>query len=281
MTVQTHKQHTDLPFDMVAIDLDGTLLRDDHQVTVRTVQAIAKAQKLGVKVVIATARPPRGMRHIAEALKIDTHWVTYNGAMIFDPQINKHIYHQPLSSDLARKIVKAARKTDKECVISLEILDKWYTDHVDDSLPTQISRNFAPDFVGPLEAFLKVPITKLLVLAPAERIPKIRIAVEKKFGSQVTAAITDHHLLQYIHKDADKRIALKKVASLYDIDVSRVMCIGDAPNDASMLKWAGLGVAVENGWQVAKNAADVIVPSNQEGGAAYAIRKYVLGENLK
>ncbi|MBL4702704.1 MAG: HAD family phosphatase [Phycisphaeraceae bacterium] len=281
MTAQTHKQHTDLPFDMVAIDLDGTLLRDDHQVTVRTVQTIAKAQKLGVKVVIATARPPRGMRHIAEALKIDTHWVTYNGAMIFDPQINKHIYHQPLSSDLARKIVKAARKTDKECVISLEILDKWYTDHVDDSLPTQISRNFAPDFVGPLEAFLKVPITKLLVLAPAQRIPKIRLAVEKKFGDQVTAAITDHHLLQYIHKDADKRIALKKVASLYDIDVSRVMCIGDAPNDASMLKWAGLGAAVESGWQVAKDAADVIVPSNQEGGVAYAIRKYVLGENLK
>ena len=272
--------HTDLPFDMVAIDLDGTLLRDDKQITIRTVKTIRKIQKLGVKVVIATARPPRGMRHIAEALKIDTYWVTYNGAMIFDPQVNKHIHHQPLASDLARKIVKTARKADKECVISLEILDKWYTDHVDESLPTEISRNFSPDFVGPLDAFLKVPVTKLLALAPPERIPNIRMAVEKKFGSQVTAAVSDNHLLQYIHKEADKSIALKKVASLYDIDRRRVMCIGDAPNDVSMLQWAGMGIAIGNGWDDAKRAANVIVPSNNEGGAAYAIRKYILGESI-
>ena len=272
--------HTDLPFDMVAVDLDGTLLRDDKQVTVRTVKTIQKAIKHGVKVVIATARPPRGMRHIAEALKIDTYWVTYNGAMIFDPKINKHIHHQPLPSALAKKIVKAARKADKDCVISLEILDKWYTDHVDESLPTEISRHFSPDFVGPLEAFLKVPVTKLLALAPPERIPNIRMAVEKKFAGQVAAAVSDNHLLQYIHKDADKCIALKKVANLYDIDPSRVMCIGDAPNDVSMIQWAGKGVAVSNAWDCAKQVADAIVPSNEEAGVAYAIRKFVFGEDL-
>ncbi len=276
--VSTH--HTNLPFDMIAIDLDGTLLREDKQITVRTVRTIRKVVDLGVKVVIATARPPRGMRHIAEALKLDTYWVTYNGALIYDPQVAKHIHHQPLPSALARKIVKTARKADKDCVISLEILDKWYTDHVDESLPTEISRNFSPDFVGPLEAFLKVPVTKLLALAPPDRIPNIRMAVEKKFAGQVTAAVSDNHLLQYIHKDADKCIALKKVANLYDIDPSRVMCIGDAPNDVTMLDWAGMGVAMHNGWDVAKQVANVIAPSNDEGGAAYAIRKYVLGEKL-
>lgn len=276
--VQSH--HTDLPYDMVALDLDGTLLREDKQITVRTVKTIHKIQKMGVKVVIATARPPRGMRHIAQALKIDSYWVTYNGAMIYDPQVNKHIHHQPLPSALARKIVKTARKADKDCVISLEILDKWYTDHVDETLPTEISRHFSPDFIGPLEAFLKVPVTKLLALAPPERIPNIRMAVEKKFANLVTAAVSDNHLLQYIHKDADKCIALKKVADLYDIDPRRVMCIGDAPNDVTMLRWAGLGVAVANAWDCAKQAANVIVPSNDEGGATYAIRKYLLGEKL-
>ena len=86
---------------------------------------------------------------------------------------------------------------------------------------------------------------------------------------------------KYVHqKDADKCIALKKVANLYDIDPSRVMCIGDAPNDVSMIQWAGKGVAVSNAWDCAKQVADAIVPSNEEAGVAYAIRKFVFGEDL-
>ncbi|MCC6580917.1 MAG: HAD family hydrolase [Phycisphaeraceae bacterium] len=260
----------------MAIDMDGTLLRSDGRLTRRVVETVHEVQNRGVKVIIATARPPRGVAEIAEVLRLDTLQITYNGAMIFDPVRRKHTYHKPLDSALVKKMIKAARKADKQVVVSLEILDKWYTDHVDETLPTETSRRFSPDFVGPLEAFLHVPITKLLLLAPPERIGPIREAVEGKFADKVTAAISDKHLLQYIHKEADKSIALAQIAESYGIPAESVMAIGDAPNDVRMLHWAGLGVAVENGWEVARQFADVVVPSNDNDGVAFALRKYVL-----
>lgn len=264
--------------EMVAIDLDGTLLRTDKRLSKRVVHAVQAASRKGVKVVIATARPPRGVREIIDILKLDTLQVLYNGAMIVDPGRGKHVYHKPLDPSLTKKMIKLARKADKDVVVSLEILDKWYTDHVDDSLPTETSRRFSPDFVGPLESFWHVPVTKLLLLAPPARIGKIREAVESKVREHVTAAIADEHLLQYIHKEASKSIGLQWVAAHYGIDPKNVMAIGDAPNDVSMLQWAGLGVAVANGWEIARRAANVTVPSNDEDGVAFALQRFVLDQ---
>lgn len=262
--------------DMIAIDLDGTLLRTDKRLSLKVVNAIKKASAKGVKVIIATARPPRAVQEIAGILGLDTLQITYNGAMIFDPQRNRHIYHKPMEPDLTKKLIKLARKVDKQVVVSIEILDKWYTDHVDESLPTETSRRFEPDFIGPLEAFWHVPATKLLLLAPPVRIGKIIAAVEPKFGEKITMAISDAHLLQFIHREADKSVALAQIAASYDIPAERVMAIGDAPNDVRMLHWAGLGVAMSNAWEQTRRVANAVVPSNDDDGVAYAINKYVL-----
>jgi hydroxymethylpyrimidine pyrophosphatase-like HAD family hydrolase len=89
-------------------------------------------------------------------------------------------------------------------------------------------------------------------------------------------AISDAHLLQFIHREADKSVALAQIAASYDIPAERVMAIGDAPNDVRMLHWAGLGVAMSNAWEQTRRVANAVVPSNDDDGVAYAINKYVL-----
>lgn len=264
------------PIDMVAIDIDGTLLRTDKMLSVRNARAIEKVLAKGVKVVLASARPPRSVCEIHNRLKLDTLQVNYNGALIYDTLKRRNVHHQPLVPALAQKIIKAARKADPKVVVSMEILDKWYTDHMDESLPTETSRHFAPDFVGPLEAFWHVPLTKLMLLAPPERMVKIQKVVSSKFQGQISLAISDQHLLQVIDRGVDKAAALQRVAEHYNIPASRVMAIGDAPNDVGMLKWAGLGVAMGNAWDVTRKAADVVVPTNDEDGVAYALKRYIL-----
>lgn len=261
---------------MVAIDIDGTMLRTDKRISVRVRDAIIEASRRGVKVVIATARPPRSVREIYQLLQLDTPQINYNGALTFDPIRRKTIHHQPIDRSLARKVVTLARKIDPKVVISLEILDKWYTDHVDESLPTETSRRFSPDFIGPLDAFLHVPVTKLLLHASPDRLLPIREALDQKFRGRLAAAISDSYLLQLIHPLANKGIALAHVADEFGIHSRNVMAIGDAPNDVGMLTWAGLGVAVGNAWDRTRAAADVVVPANDEDGVAYAIDKYVL-----
>jgi Cof subfamily protein (haloacid dehalogenase superfamily) len=261
---------------LVALDIDGTLLRTDKQLTRRTGQAIGAAAAAGVRVVLASARPPRSVRGIHEALGLDTVQINYNGALIHDPVNARHLFHQPLDAAVARRVIAAARRVDRRCMVSIEILDRWYTDHFDESLPTETSLQFKPDFIGPLSAFLTVPVTKLMLLAPPERMARIRTAVERRFIPAVGLAVSDAHLLQICHRDTSKADALAHVAEHYGVRRQQVLAIGDAPNDVAMLRWAGLGVAVENAWPAARAAADRIVPENDADGVAHAIEQYVL-----
>jgi hypothetical protein len=83
-------------------------------------------------------------------------------------------------------------------------------------------------------------------------------------------------LLQVVAGRVDKADALATVAEFYGIDPDRVLAIGDAPNDLGMIRWAGLGVAMQNAWDEVRAAAHFIVPSNEHAGVAHAFRKYVL-----
>lgn len=263
-------------FDLVALDVDGTLLRSDKRMGVATINAIQKAVRQGVRVVLASARPPRSTREIHNLLKLDTWLINYNGALIHDVQRKRHVFHQPLEPELAQRVVKTARKADPKVVVSLEILDKWYTDHLDESLPTETSRSFVPDFIGPLSAFLHVPVTKVMLLAPPARLRKIRTAIDAKLAGEVAVTVSDAHLIQVIHPEVNKGVALARVAEAYGVPRDRVMAIGDAPNDVGMLQWAGLGVAVGNAWPAVRDAADVTVSSNDDDGVAEAFQRFAL-----
>lgn len=263
-------------FRLIALDVDGTLLRSDKRLSPRVTQAVRRATEAGVCVVLASARPPRSLSEIHRFLKLDTLQINYNGALVHDPVSRRHIHHKPLPPELASRVVRHARRVDRDVVVSLEILDKWYTDHVDETLPTETSKAFTPDFIGPLESFLHVPVTKIMLLATPDRLGRIRGAVVKKFGDELGLAVSDPHLLQVIHPEADKARALALVAGRYGILPSEVMAIGDAPNDLTMLHWAGLGVAVGNAWDNVRMAADVVVPPNDDDGVAHAIERFVL-----
>jgi Cof subfamily protein (haloacid dehalogenase superfamily) len=265
---------------LVAVDLDGTLLRSDKGLTRNTVNTVRAASQLGVKVVLATARPPRSAKKVYDLLGLDTLQINYNGAMIYDPVKGKTIYHMPIPGSLAKRIIAVARKIDAKCVVSIEILDKWYTDQFDpndDTVNTAESgRTFAPDFVGPVDAFLQAPVTKLMLISPPFQINKVKKEIEEAFKGEIALPASDPHLIQIVHAKVDKAHALKSVCDSYGISSEKVMAIGDAPNDVGMLKWSGLGVAVGNAFDEARRAADVIVPANDEDGVAHALKRYVL-----
>ena len=88
------------PIRLVAIDLDGTLLDRDKRVSEQTVRALKCLPAAGVKVVIASARPPRSVRHIYHQLALDTWQINYNGALIWDEPTRRRIFHRPMDGAL-------------------------------------------------------------------------------------------------------------------------------------------------------------------------------------
>jgi Cof subfamily protein (haloacid dehalogenase superfamily) len=267
------------PIRLVAIDLDGTLLSSRKSITKGNQLALRAARDAGVKIIIATARPPRSVRVYYEALKLDAPTINYNGALIWDEQRRKAIEHIPLDVTVAKKIIAFGRKKFPDLLVSVEILDKWYTDHYEDvpEFMTETSKHFSPDFIGPLDAFMRVPITKLMLLGAPVKIEELEHAIADKFGAVAAQTRSDAHMLQLMSPATSKAGALAKVAKSFGIPPSEVMAIGDAPNDVHMLQWAGLAVVPENGWESAKKVADAVVPSNDNDGVAVALKRFVLG----
>ena len=266
------------PIRLVALDLDETMLRSDRELAPSVVEAVATCRQRGVRIVLASARPPRSTRAIQEQLGLDSLQINYNGALIIDPNQPKPVYHQPMSVRLTHRLIVTARKLDRNCLISIEILDRWYTDHFDPTYSTVSAQHSEPDAIGPLDSFLTEPVTKMMVLGPPPRISTLRGALIHHFGRRLAFQTSDEHLLQIVHRSVDKAAALKRVAKHYKIKQPQVMAVGDAPNDCRMLQWAGLGAAVRNAWPEAIQAADVVVPSNDEDGVAYALNRFVLDE---
>lgn len=267
-------------FRLVAIDIDGTLLRSDKRLSLRVVKRIHQASKLGVKVVLASARPPRTVKEIYKILKLDTLQINYNGAVIHDASRDKAVYHLPVKPRTAANVCKLARYLDPKIAVSLEILDRWCTDFVDPTLDVVSQRNRKPHFTGPLETFTRFPVTKIMLIAKPSRLQKVREVVWQKMNSQIMMHISDHHIVQIVHPKVNKAVSLNQIAKDYGVPPEQCIAIGDAPNDAEMMEWAGLGVAVSNAWPRCKQAADVIVPSNDEDGVAAAIEKFILAPRI-
>src|SRR5438132_1924505 len=231
-----------LGIKLVAIDLDGTLLDDSKQVSEQTAEALRCLPQRGVKMVIASARPPRSVRQFHSMLGLDTLSIHYNGALIWDEPNKQVIDHTPMDGALVLEIINGARTIYPELLVSCEVLDRWYTDRFEQSYTTETGRLFRPDVIAPLETFCNQPITKLMLLGHPEIIADLADALPPLL-SEATCVRCDPELLQIMDRRANTATAPKKVAAYYSVPLDPIMAIGDAANDVGGLQAAGVAVA--------------------------------------
>jgi Cof subfamily protein (haloacid dehalogenase superfamily) len=261
---------------LVAIDLDGTLLTDSKQVSEQTSEALCCLPRRDVKVIIASARPPRSVRHVYQALGLDTWQINYNGALIWDEPNRRPVFHRPLRGSLVRRIVDLARDMFDETIVTCEVLDKWLTDREDQSHTTETGRLFKPDLIAPLDEICTQHVTKLMLLGEPRIILRLEALLVEHFVDDVTIVRMEDDLIQIMDPRVSKAVALKKVASHYGVPMSQVLAIGDAPNDVGMLQLAGVAVAMDNAHPVVKEVADWVAPSNNDHGVHAALQRYGL-----
>jgi 5-amino-6-(5-phospho-D-ribitylamino)uracil phosphatase len=261
---------------LIAIDLDGTLLDDAKQISPRTISALSALNNRNIKIIIASARPPRSVRHLYKQLSLDTWQINYNGALIWDEIARKTIFHRPMPGVLARQIIDLARRRYPQTLVTCEILDRWFTDRFDQSHTTETGRLFKPDVIAPLDDFCNQEITKLLLLAEPKIVGEIESLLVRTFAGKVAIVRTDPNLIQIMDAQVSKAAALQIVADHYQTPMKNALAIGDAPNDIDMLKLAGISVAMQNASDAVKKVADWIAPSNNDDGVFAALKHYGL-----
>lgn len=265
---------------MIAIDLDGTLLTDQKQISVANKAALAAAKAQGVKIVLCTGRPLTAIEGYLEELQLTEpgdYSITFNGGLVQKNDTGEIMEKAALSLAEVLEIAQLA----SDLSLPLDVL----VDGLVKQLPTASSH---PSIYGELNRLLTFVPATLAELNELETYNKVVVAIEADYLDQQAALIptefrdkyevikTRANLLEFMPKGITKAYGIELLAGDLGITAAEVMAIGDEENDIPMIEYAGIGVAMANAVPAAKAVADVVTLSNEADGVAQVVQEYVL-----
>ena len=265
---------------LVAIDLDGTLLNDHHEINQPVIDCIKKARKAGIYVVLSTGRPLSGTKAQLEVLGLgneDDYIITYNGALVLNTKTWDIVAEHSLTRTDYLEIDHLARSLD----VHLHIADKeaMYTANRDISPYTILESylvNMPLHYRTPEEIAANVSPVKMMMIDDPEILGEAFKKIPAEYFEKYTIVRSTPFFLEVLNSNASKGLALKELSEHLGIQQSEVMAIGDAENDLSMIEFAGTGVAMGNASETVKSAADHTVATNLEDGVKEAFERLVL-----
>jgi Cof subfamily protein (haloacid dehalogenase superfamily) len=253
---------------LIALDLDGTLLKDDKTISIKTKEVLKKAKEEGHIVMIATGRPYRSSEMYYRELELDTPIVNFNGAFMHHPSDpNWGYYHEPLDIKVAKDIIEACRSFHFLNIIA-EVIDDVYFHYHDEKLLDIFSFGNPKITTGDLANFLNDSPTSMLIHTEDDQLKLIRehlSAVHAEVIEQRSWA-APWNVIEIIKVGLNKAVGLKKASDYFGIPPERIIAFGDEDNDLEMLEYAGHGIAMGNAINEVKNIANEVTLSNEEDG---------------
>ncbi len=271
-------------YKLVAIDLDGTLLDSTKEISTRNKKAIASAIEKGIKIVICSGRVYSGARLYAKQIDSKDPIIACNGAVIAEKVDGRVIYSNYLHTEACMKINDIFHKND--LYFHVYAGDTMYTEKLgftslkyfekNKSLPKEdrVDIEIVEDMAAKLKSISGM-VLKFVAVADNKALLKIaRYEIEQLQNVDVMSSNYDN--FEVMQKGVNKGAALKKVSEYLKVPPSEMIAIGDNENDISMFKYAGLSIAMENGEDIAKEAAQYVTASNDDDGVAQAIERFIL-----
>jgi hydroxymethylpyrimidine pyrophosphatase-like HAD family hydrolase len=256
--------------DLIALDLDGTLLDRDERVSARNREAIGRALAQGIRVVLVTGRGVDVPVRISDELGLNLPVICCHGALTKDFRANRTLVHIPVPLHYAKEMVEFAEGRGLALAVYAEELF-WRVAG---------TRIFMDDMAGPgwreaenLAEVLHMPPTFLRFMGEESV-----AAMERAFGDLPLRFVHERwgEFVECVvlNPQAGKQQALARLCADFQIPRERVLAIGDSPNDVPMLRWAGIGVAMGNAGESVKEAVRYVTASHDKDGVALAIEKF-------
>ena len=260
---------------LVASDLDGTVVRSDGTISARTVAALAAVEAAGVPFVMVTGRPIRWMRQISEMTGHHGVAVCANGAVAYDLRTEQVVRSSLLSPEAGRAVVAALRAAIPGIAFAVERLHSGFA-HEPSYVPRWDSSD--PRSQAPVEDLLTDDVVKLLARHEGIGSDELLAAA---VATGVAGATFTHSsgdgLLEMSAEGVSKASGLAAFAAELGVAPDGTVAFGDMPNDLPMLAWAGHSVAVANAHPEVLAAADEVTASNDEDGVAQVLDRWFAG----
>ena len=261
---------------LVAIDLDGTLLRSDRTISPRSRAAINAARAAGIDVVIATARSPRSTREIAAEAGVGGLAICANGAIVFDLDADRIVTHRPLAAATAHRLVTGLRDACPGVVFGWEYELRFGSE------PAYEAQRNADWWPRPEDSFPACdplewaqPMTKLLARPAPNDLDHVHVIAAALAGTDATTTLAGTAFVEMAAPGVGKESALAELAADRDLVSDNVIALGDHLTDLEMIRWAGLGIAVANAHPSVIAAADEVTQSNDDDGVAIVLERLV------
>ena len=267
-------------YKAIVLDLDGTLTNDAKEITPKTRDTLMQAQQAGLRIILASGRPTYGISALADKLEIGRHGgfvLAFNGGRIIEwgehPRI---IADTILDAGLVSPLHAAAKEAGCEILtyqgegIAATSIRNKYVLH--EAFINKMPVNLYDDFVGQVEH----PINKCLIVGDPQRLIPLEQQLAARYAGRLSVYRSAAFFLECVPPGIDKAASLQHLIQRLGISREELMAVGDGYNDLSMIRFAGLGVAMANAAREVQDAADYITYSNQEDGVAHVVEKFFL-----
>lgn len=274
---------------VIIMDVDGTLTNSQKVVTPQTKEALIKAEENGAILILASGRPTSGLMDLARELKMDQYHgllVSYNGSKVVDCETMETLFNQALSVEEGKAVLEHMKKFDRV----RPMIDRdgyMFVNNVYDNMiqwkgkPFDVIQyesrggKFKLCEIDDLAAFVDFPLNKILTTSDPEYLQAHYQEMMEPFKDTLSCMFTGDFYFEFTAQGIDKAKALDTVLIPMGYKREEMIAFGDGHNDASMVKYAGIGVAMENAVQDLKDIADEITLSNEEDGIAVSLYKHM------
>lgn len=260
---------------IIALDIDGTLTDDQKNISNLTLEALIEAEKKGIRLVLASARPAPGLFNIRDQLKMEQFGgilMSYNGGRITDCEGNTFY---EISMDLAttRRILRFLEKLPVTVIV-----DDGKMFYVTDKNGYKVeyecwNNQMQCTEVDNLADWLTFSPIKLLLAVDPMKIYEVQEQIRNFLPEDLTVVRTAAFYLEIFSRRINKGQGLCDICKILKIDVRNSIAFGDSENDIPMLEAAGIGIAMKNAEMDVKKASDMCTLSNNEDGIPYALRE--------
>ncbi len=273
----------------IVMDIDGTLTNSEKKITPKTKEVLLKAQKEGIRLILASGRPVSGLKEFAEELEMDRHeglLICFNGSRVIHVRTGEVLYNQPMTVEEGRAVLEHMKKFDRVRPM-IDKGDYMYVTDVFDSMITLEGRlfnvmkyearngHFKLCEVDDLAAFADYEINKILTFSDPEYLNAHYREMEEPFKDTLSCMFTAPFYFEFTARGVDKANALQQICEKLGLEKEEMICFGDAQNDVSMIEFCGIGVAMGNAEEEVKEAADEVTLTNDEDGIAVTLEKYL------
>lgn len=271
-----------MAIELIAIDMDGTLLNPQHDVTPAVKKALTAAIKKGVHVVLATGRPLIGIQRYLEELDLKHegfYCISNNGALVHNAKDGSIFAETTLSFDdlayfeaMSRQLGVGFHALSHSDLYSINPDISPYSVH--ESSVTGIPLRYRS--LEQLDRSLTFP--KVMMIDQPERLDAAIAKIPAEARQRYTIMKSSPYYLEILDKTVNKGTGVQKLAEKLGIARENIMTLGDQENDIAMLEYAGLGVAMGNALDSVKAVSQFVTKPNTEDGVAFAVEKFVLND---